>query len=284
VSALTVLGGTAYATEGPHGGGGWKNDDGDASLYNGGDAKARIEQKSWVETAQIGLSNSGRNKALALTANVNLGKQRCDTLLDGGNVEKSEDGNTAGNDGGNCKNDATQRNNGTAKANVNSGDADATNTANTSVTQKNSGGASVNNTANDNTVEADDGDAKLKNGGDAYLSVTQKAYVGTQQAAAANSGKNTAVAGVIGINAGAQSGVTTVGGGNVHWSDDNNTAGNKGGNANNKASQSNTGSAHAGITTGNANASNSSTTTVNQTNSGGASSTNTANGNTVSTD
>jgi trimeric autotransporter adhesin len=283
VSALTVLGGTAYATEGPHGGG-WKNDDGDASLYNGGDAKADIDQKTWIETAQLALSNSGGNKALALTANINLGKQRCDTNLSGGNVEKSEDGNTAGNDGGNCKNDASQRNNGTARASVDTGDARSPNSARTTVSQRNTGGASVDNTASNNKVEADDGDATLKNGGDAKLYVDQKASVSTWQGAASNTGHNTAVAGVIGINAGAQSGSTNVSGGNVHWSDDNNTAGNTGGNAGNKASQSNSGSASANIKTGNATASNSSTTTVNQNNSGGASSTNTANGNTVSTD
>jgi hypothetical protein len=152
------------------------------------------------------------------------------------------------------------------------------------VNQRNNGGASVNNTANDNTVEGDDGDAKLKNGGDAELSVKQKAAVATWQAANSNTGGNGAVVIGIGVNAGSQSGSTDVEGGNVYWSDDNNKAGNTGGNANNKASQSNHGGASASIKTGNASSSNSSTTTVNQSNSGSASSTNTANGNTVKGD
>jgi hypothetical protein len=284
VSALTVLGGTAYATEGH--GGGWnkKHDDGDASLYNGGDAKLKLEQKTWIETAQLGLSNTGGNKALALDASINLGKQKCHTDLYGGNVAKSEDGNTAGNDGGNCDNDQTQRNSGDARASVRTGDATARNTARTTVNQRNTGGASVENTANDNDVKADDGDATLKNGGDAKVHVKQKAAVGTWQGAAANTGHNTAVAVGIGVNAGKQSGSTNVSGGNVFWSDDNNTAGNTGGNANNKATQTNSGSASANVNTGNATASNSSTTTVNQNNSGSASSTNTANGNTVEAD
>jgi hypothetical protein len=285
VSALTVLGGTAYATDGPRGD--WKkghDDGGDASLYNGGDAKLELKQETWVETAQLALSNTGKNHALVLNANVNLGKQRCHTDVYGGNVEKSEDGNTAGNNGGNCDNDATQRNGGSARASIKTGDASSSNNANTSVSQRNSGGASVNNTANDNTVEADDGDAKLKNGGDAKLSVKQKAAVGTWQGAQANTGGNSAIVIGIGVNAGGQSGSTNLSGGNVYWSDDNNTAGNTGGNANNKASQSNHGGASASITTGNATASNSSTTTVNQNNSGSASSTNTANGNTVKSD
>jgi hypothetical protein len=281
VSALTVLGGTAYATEGPRHD--WK-DDGDASLWNGGDAKAKISQKTWIETAQLGLSNSGGNEALALTANINLGRQRCSTNVNGGNVEKSEDYNTAGNDGGNCSNEASQRNNGNARAGINTGDATSSNDASTTVNQRNSGGARSHNNANDNTVKADDGDAKLKNGGDAYLKVKQKAAVATWQGAAANTGHNTAVAAVIGVNAGGQSGSTNVNGGNVHWSDDHNTAGNKGGNSTNKATQSNTGTANANIVTGNASATNSSTTTVNQNNSGGASSTNNANGNTVESD
>jgi hypothetical protein len=133
-------------------------------------------------------------------------------------------------------------------------------------------------------VESDDGDASIKNGGDAYLKVKQKAAVATWQGAAANSGHNTAVAAVIGVNAGGQSGSTNVNGGNINWSDDNNTAGNNGGNSTNKANQSNNGTATANITTGNASASNSSTTNVTQNNSGGASSTNNANGNTVKSD
>jgi hypothetical protein len=283
VGALTVLGGTAYATEGPHGD--WKkHDDGDASLYNGGDAKLELEQKTWIETAQLGLSNTGGNKALALDASINLGKQKCHTNLYGGNVEKSEDGNTAGNEGGNCDNDATQRNSGDAEARVRTGDATARNTARTSVNQRNSGGASTENTANDNDVESDDGDATLKNGGDAKVRVKQKAAVGTWQGAEANTGHNTAIAVGIGVNAGKQSGSTNVSGGNVYWSDDNNNAGNTGGNASNGATQTNSGSASASVNTGNATASNSSTTTVNQSNSGSASSTNTANGNTVKTD
>jgi hypothetical protein len=284
VSALTVLGGTAYATESSHGDWNKKHDDGDASLYNGGDAKLELEQKTWIETAQLGLSNSGGNKSLALNADINLGKQKCHTDVDGGSVAKSEDGNTAGNDGGNCDNDGTQRNSGDTRASVRTGNATARNNATTNVDQNNSGGASVNNNANDNDVESDDGDATLKNGGDARVYVKQKASVGTWQGAAANTGHNTAVAVGIGVNAGKQSGSTNVSGGNVWHSDDNNNAGNTGGNANNKATQSNGGHTSANITTGNATASNTSNTTVNQTNSGGASSTNTANGNTVKTD
>jgi hypothetical protein len=281
VSAITVLGGTAYASEGGRGG---HKDDPDATLVNGGDAKAIIDQKAHVKTAQLALANTGANESLAINGSINIGDQDCTTNLSGGEIAKSEDRNTAGNEGGNCTNDGTQTNSGHTKAVIRTGDADADNTASTTVKQRNSGGSSVNNTANDNELEADDGDATLYNGGNAFLKVDQKASVGTYQGAAANSGGNTAVAVGIGVNYGTQTGTSNVSGGGIHWSDDDNTAGNVGGNASNTAAQTNSGSTRASIVTGNASASNSSTTTVNQNNSGGASSTNTANGNNLTTD
>jgi len=283
VGALTVLGGTAaYAGTG---GGSWDpHQDGNATLHNGGDAKASVDQESWVDTEQLGLSNTGKNPAISIDANVNLGAQECNTYLDGGNISDSEDYNTAGNNGGNCTNDGTQDNHGSARANVETGDARTSNNAHTDVSQNNSGGADANNTANDNEVKSDDGSASLHNGGNAHLYVDQYSGVGTFQAGLANSGGNTAVAANIGVNAGYQSGTTNVSGGNVDHSSDHNTAGNNGGNASNTASQSNTGNASASVKTGNAASSNSSTTSVNQTNSGGASATNTANGNHVSAD
>jgi hypothetical protein len=281
VSALTVMGGTtAFAS-----GGGWdKHDNSDATLENGGDAKVYVDQWQHVYTEQLAEANTGANEALAIAGNLNLGSQDCTSDLSGGDISKVEDNNTAGNEGGNCANDATATNDGTANADIETGSASAPNSASTSVQQSNDGDASVNNTANDNIVEADDGDASLTNGGDAKVWVDQKSSVKTWQGAAANSGHNTAVAGVIGVNAGSQSGASGVSGGNIDWSDDGNTAGNTGGNVNNTASAANTGSATAGIKTGNATASNSSSTTVHQSNTGNASSTNTANGNTVSSD
>jgi len=280
VSALTVLGGTAYASESHN----KHHEDPDATLVNGGDAKAIIEQHSYIDTEQLALANTGGNKALAVGANVNLGYQDCTSDLSGGDIKGSEDENATGNEGGNCSNDATQGNHNTTKATIDTGDARSPNTASTSVRQTNSGGAAVDNTASDNHVEADDGDATLHNGGDAFLKVDQKASVGTFQGALSNTGGNKAVAVGIGVNAGGQSASSGNSGGNIGWSDDKNTAGNTGGNAGNTAAQSNSGSTTASVKTGNATASNSSTTTVNQTNSGGSSSTNTANGNTVSTD
>jgi hypothetical protein len=282
VSALTVMGGTAaFATDG----GSWHpHSDGNASLDNGGDAWAKVDQYQEVSTEQLAHANTGANHAIGIVGNINLGSQDCVTYLDGGNVDKSEDNNTAGNDGGNCTNDSTATNDGTGKASITTGDAKAPNSAATSVSQSNSGGSSVDNTANDNTVTADDGDASISNGGDAHLWVSQQSSVGTWQGASANSGHNTAVSGVVGINAGSQTGTTSVSGGDVHWSDDGNTAGNTGGNASNTSSASNTGSAGAWISTGDASAANSSTTTVTQSNTGSASSTNTSNGNTVGSD
>jgi hypothetical protein len=281
VSALTVMGGTAaFATEG----GSWHPHDGDASLDNGGSAWADVNQYSGVYTQQLGHANTGANHAISIVGNVNLGHQDCLTYLDGGNVDNSEDNNTAGNNGGNCTNDGTATNDGTGKALVHTGNANAANSAAASVSQSNGGDAAANNTANDNDVTADDGNASLSNGGDAHLSVNQQSSVDTWQGASANSGHNTAISGVVGINVGSQIGTTTVGGGNVHWSDDGNTAGNTGGNASNTSNASNTGNGTASITTGNANAANSSTTTVNQSNTGSATSTNTANGNTVTSD
>jgi len=281
VSALTVLGGTAYASENhdkKH------HDDPDATLYNGGDAKAIIEQGSYVETAQLALANTGGNKALAVSADVNLGYQDCTSYLDGGNLSNVDEDNSAGNEGGNCDNTASQKNNSRTKANIDTGDADAPNEAHTTVRQSNSGGAATDNTASNNDVLSDDGDATLHNGGDAFLKVGQYASVGTFQGALANTGKNTAIAVGIGVNAGGQSASSGNSGGNIDWAEDGNTAGNTGGNASNNGTQSNHGSTTATVKTGNATASNSSTTSVNQTNSGGASSTNTANGNTVSSD
>jgi hypothetical protein len=284
VSALTVMGGTAaYAT-----GGGWDGghkQDGDASLENGGDAKIGLDQSQYAFTAQLALANTGANKALGITGNINLGEQDCLAGNDGGDIKGVDDDNTTGNTGGDCTNDATQSNDGTSKAEVKTGAATGKNDAKTTVNQRNDGDASVNNTANDNTIESDDeGDASLSNGGNANLWVNQHSGVETWQGAAANSGHNLAISGTIGVNLGSQIGTGGVGGGNIGWSGDGNHAGNSGGNASNTASQSNTGSSTASITTGAATASNTSATTVNQTNTGNASSTNTANGNTITSD
>lgn len=285
VSALTVMGGTtAFASGGGWEGGGWDKHDGDATLENGGDAKVHVDQYQHVYAEQLAEANTGANEALAITGNLNLGRQDCTSDLSGGDIHKVEDNNTAGNEGGNCDNDATADNKGTARANIETGNASAPNSASASVQQKNDGDATVNNTANSNTVEADDGNASLNNGGDARVSVHQDSSVQTWQGASANSGHNTAIAGVIGVNAGSQSGSSGVSGGNIEYADDGNSAGNTGGNVGNTANASNTGSAAAAIKTGNATASNSSSTTVHQSNTGNASSTNTANGNTVSSD
>lgn len=282
VSALTVMGGTAaFASEG----GGWNpHHDGDASLDNGGDASTKVEQYQQAYTQQLAQANTGANHAIGIVGNINLGRQDCLTYLDGGNLDKVDDNNTAGNDGGNCTNDGTAKNNSTAKASIDTGSAKAPNSASTTVSQRNDGDASVHNTANDNKVSADDGDASLDNGGDARLWVNQQSSVETSQGAWANSGHNTAVAGAVGVNIGSQTGTTNVSGGNINWSEDGNHAGNTGGNASNTANATNTGSAGASIKTGDASAANSSTTTVNQSNTGNASSTNTANGNTVKSD
>ncbi len=283
VSALTVLGGTAYASDAHHQHQ-QKHDDPTATLKNSGDAKALVDQSSYVETGQLALGNTGGNKALAVSGNVNLGYQDCTSSLSGGDISNVDEHNAAGNAGGNCGNDSAQGNHGTTRATIDTGDARSTNSSHTSVSQDNSGGAAADNTASSNKVTADDGPASLYNGGDAFLSVGQSASVGTYQGAASNTGGNTAIALGIGVNAGGQSASSGNSGGNIDWADSGNTAGNTGGNASNHGAQSNSGSTTASVKTGNATASNSSTTTVNQTNSGGASSTNTANGNTVSTD
>ncbi|MGZ4689378.1 MAG: hypothetical protein ACXVJW_07325 [Acidimicrobiia bacterium] len=273
VSALTVMGGTAaFAT------------DGTATLHNGGDANSDVQQAQDAQTAQLAGANTGANDALGITGNLNLGSQDCTTNLSGGNLSYVDDNNTAGNSGGDCTNDGTASNTGTANASVSSGDASATNSAGTTVSQSNSGGASVTNSANNNTVTGDDSPASLDNSGSASLSVGQQSSVGTWQGSHANSGHNSALAAVIGVNYGSQTGTTNVSGGNIDNSGDGNKAGNTGGNGSNTSNASNTGTASANITTGNASASNSSTTSVTQTNSGSASTTNTANGNTVSGD
>jgi len=283
VSALTVMGGTtAFAT----GGGGWDGhkQDGDASLENGGDAKLNVDQSQYSFTAQLALSNTGANKALGITGNLNLGDQDCVAGVEGGDIKGVDDDNTAGNSGGDCTNDATQSNDGTGAADITTGSATGKNDAKSTVNQKNDGGSSVDNTASNNTIDADDGNASLENGGDAHLWVNQHSGVETWQGAAANSGHNVAVAGVIGVNAGSQSGSGGVSGGDIGWAGDGNQAGNSGGNASNTAHQTNTGNATATIKTGNATASNTSATTVTQSNTGSASSTNTANGNNVTSD
>jgi hypothetical protein len=279
VSALTVMGGTAaFATEGGH----WDpHPHGTASVDNGGSAAAEVDQAQEAFTSQLALANTGGNDAIGITGNLNLGRQSCDTNVTDGNISKVDHDNSTGNTGGDCTNDATATNTGTGSASVHTGNASAPNSAHTDVTQGNTGGSSVNNSANDNTVDAEDGSASVHNGGDASLFVGQSSSVETDQAAVANTGHNSATAAVIGINAGSQSGSSTVSGGNIDWANDHNTAGNTGGGASNTSHASNTGTASANITTGNATASNSSTTSVTQTNSGSASSTNTANGNNV---
>lgn len=284
VSALTVMGGTAAYASGGGWDGGHKHDGGDASLDNGGDAKLSLDQSQYTFTGQLSLANTGLNTALGITGNVNLGEQDCYAGNDGGDIKGVDDDNTTGNEGGDCTNDATQSNDGTGKADVQTGAATGKNDAKSTVNQKNDGDSSVNNTANDNTIDADDGDASLSNGGNANLWVNQHSGVETWQGAAANSGGNTAVSGVIGVNLGSQTGSGGVTGGNIGWSGDGNSAGNSGGNASNSAHQTNTGSASATIKTGNATASNSSTTSVTQSNTGSASSTNTANGNNITSD
>ena len=123
VGALTVLGGTAYATEG---GGGWQKQQEDpaATLTNGGDANAFIEQHSYVDTEQLALANTGANKALAVSANVNLGRQNCTSSLSGGDISNVDENNTAGNEGGNCTNGAKQGNHSSTDAKVETGDPD----------------------------------------------------------------------------------------------------------------------------------------------------------------
>lgn len=280
VGALTVLGGTAYASEG----GSWQKEDPGTTLDNSGNATNKVEQESKVKTDQDATANTGGNLGLAIVGNVNAGSQECTTNLEGGNLTDVEEKNTAGNDGGNCDNDARQTNRGTADASIDTGDANANNDSTTTVRQRNSGDASVANTATDNKVEGDDDSGTLYNGGDAYLKVDQDSKVKTDQDASANTGGNYAIAAVIGVNYGQQTGTANVNGGNITDADDSNTAGNKGGNASNDAVQTNNGTATAHITTGNATASNSSKTTVNQTNSGSASVANTATGNTVGDD
>jgi hypothetical protein len=279
VSALTVMGGTAaFATEG----GRWDpHSHGTASVDNGGSAAAEVDQSQEAFTSQLALANTGGNDAVGITGNLNLGRQGCDTDVTDGNISNVDHDNSTGNTGGDCTNDATATNTGTGSASVHTGNASAPNSVNNTVSQGNSGGSTVNNSANDNTVEAEDGSAAVHNGGDAVLFVGQSSSVETDQAAVANTGHNSAVAAVIGVNAGSQSGSSTVSGGNIDWANDHNTAGNTGGGASNTSHASNTGTASANITTGNATASNSSTTSVTQTNSGSASSTNTANGNNV---
>jgi hypothetical protein len=280
VGALTVLGGTAYASEG----GVLHKEDPGTTLDNSGNATNRVEQESKVKTDQDATADTGGNLGLAIVGNVNIGSQDCKTNVQGGDLNDVEEKNSAGNDGGNCDNGARQTNRGTADASIDTGDANATNDATTTVRQRNSGDASVANTATDNKVEGDDSSGTLYNGGDAYLKVDQDSKVKTDQDASANTGGNYAIAAVIGVNYGQQTGATNVQGGNITDADDSNTAGNKGGNASNNATQTNNGTAGAHITTGNATASNSSTTTVNQTNSGSASVANTATGNTVGDD
>jgi hypothetical protein len=279
VSALTVMGGTAaFATEG----GRWDpHTHGTASVENGGSAAAEVDQAQEAYTSQLALANTGGNEAVGITGNLNLGRQNCNTDVTDGNISKVDHDNKTGNTGGDCANDATATNTGTGSAAVHTGNASAPNSAHTDVTQGNSGGSSVDNSASNNTVDAEDGSASVHNGGDASLYVGQTSSVETDQAAAANTGGNSATTAVIGVNAGSQSGSSTVQGGNIDWAHDHNTAGNTGGGASNTSHASNTGTANATITTGNATASNSSTTTVSQTNSGSASSTNTANGNNV---
>jgi len=281
VSALTVMGGTAaFATPG----GQWNPHDDSATLDNGGSADLHLDQSQHVLNAQLGASNSGGNTALGIVGNVNLGKQDCDTGTGGGNVLIVDDDNTAGNTGGDCTNDATATNDGTTNATVDTGDASAPNSATTTVSQGNSGSVGVANTASDNEITADDGPASLINGGNAHLSVDQHSSVNNVQGAFSNTGGNTALGVVVGVNAGKQTGSTSVHGGNIALADDGNTAHNTGGAASNTSSASNTGGATAAVTTGNASASNTSTTSVTQTNSGSASSTNTASGNTITSD
>jgi hypothetical protein len=279
VSALTVMGGTAaFATEGGH----WDpHHHGTASVDNGGSATTDVQQEQEAFTSQLALANTGGNDSVGITGNVNLGDQNCNTDVTDGNISKVDHDNSTGNTGGDCTNDGTATNTGTASSSVHSGNASAPNSAHNTVSQGNSGDSSVNNSANDNTVDAEDGSASVSNGGDASVSVGQSSSIETDQAAVANTGHNSSTAAVIGINAGSQSGTSTVQGGNIDWANDHNTAGNTGGAASNTSHASNTGTASSTITTGNATASNSSTTSVTQTNSGSASSTNTANGNNV---
>jgi hypothetical protein len=248
----------------------------DGSLTNDSSADAYVDQWTGVETVQDAWANTGHNDAQSDVWGDNSTDQWADASAWDGNISAEDaDDAIAGNTGGTADNLADSSNTGTSSATISTGPASATNSAGTTIGQDNSGGAS----STQGVTQADidiDGDGYLDNYSSAYLEVGQSATVSTTQSANANSGCNWAGSSVNGSNWTGQAADASANGGNIDGYDaDGATAGNTGGSASNGATSANTGTSTASVTTGAATSSNTSTTGVTQTNSGGASSTQT---------
>ena len=244
------------------------------SLSNTSSADAYVDQSSSVSTHQGADANTGDNSADSGVWGENGTDQWTDASAWDGNISAEDAvGATAGNTGGTADQTSGSTNEGVSAATIATGAASATNSAGTTIGQDNSGGASSTQGVTQSDINIGDGGGGISNASSATLHVTQSADASTCQQASANTGGNTASSGVWGSNGTSQSSDASANGGNIEGSDATGaTAGNTGGSATQASTSANTGNSTASITTGAATAGNTSTTGVTQSNSGGASS------------
>jgi hypothetical protein len=302
---LALAGGTAFASNGGHSTDpnkdpnsrdfGHKKNDGDKITqrgHSGASGFADVTQRSGVFNLSLGLSNSGLNHAGNSIDQSNGTGQSCEANTKGGNVlaigglggrhdrhaSDAKDGTSvqAGNQGGDCSNDASSDNTANPTVALTTGDASTMNDTSTTIGQHNTGGVDVS-SSNDGSIDpSGHGDNVRQSGGswaDGGLSVDQAAGVANVSIGIANSGGNSAGNHISQSNDTGQDSSANTKGGNVLAIGGRGgvdvTTGNNGGSSSNKSSSSNTANPNVTLTTGNATASNKTSTNINQSNSGG---------------
>jgi hypothetical protein len=133
-----------------------QNNDGDANAWTGAhgatisggggihnSADLYVSQDSHVYTQQAAVANSGFNAAKSGVVGANLNIQTAYGTANGGSISNAGDNgnNTAGNSAGSASNTNAGSNTGKSSASVKTGDASASNSSETYVTQNNSGDA-----------------------------------------------------------------------------------------------------------------------------------------------
>jgi hypothetical protein len=246
---LALAGGTAFASTG-----GWNHNGSDPGKdpssrdfghkndgekikqrgHSGASGFAEVTQHSGVFNLSLGASNSGLNHAGNSIDQSNGTGQSCSANTKGGNVlaigglggrhdreaSDANDGTSvqAGNQGGDCSNDASSANTANPTVALTTGDASATNDTSTTVNQTNSCGVDVS-SSNDGSIDpSGHGDRIRQSGGswaDGELSVDQSSKVGNVSIGIANSGGNSAGNHISQSNDTGQDGSANTKGGNV---------------------------------------------------------------------
>ncbi len=117
-------------------------------------ANLDVRQKSWIDTKQVAVSNSGLNSAKSGVIGFNGNYQTADGSANGGNIDNGGDRGTnlAGNSAGAASNTNAGANTGSSKAEVSTGDASASNNSYNKVSQNNSGSVNAETNADGATL------------------------------------------------------------------------------------------------------------------------------------